>query len=105
MLARHVAFLTEEIAIRIKNNIVQLVLTSNISRNTLDHTRAAPEQVYGGNRTRTSSKRRYVFSEIVSEDRSPNPNPNPNFGNNFRRYLPLLDVRVRMPSMVRIKRS
>ena len=38
MLARHVAFLTEEIAIRIKNNIVQLVLTSNISRNTLDHT-------------------------------------------------------------------
>ena len=47
MLARHVAFLTEEIAIRIKNNIVQLVLTSNISRNTLDHTSAAPEQVYG----------------------------------------------------------
>ena len=50
MLARHVAFLTEEIAIRIKNNIVQLVLTSNISRNTLDHTSAAPEQVYGAHR-------------------------------------------------------
>ena len=47
MLARHVAFLTEETAIRMKNNIVQLVLTSNISRNTLDHTSAAPEQVYG----------------------------------------------------------
>ena len=47
MLARHVTFLTEETAIRIKNNIVQLVLTSNISRNTLVHTSAAPEQVYG----------------------------------------------------------
>ena len=42
-----VTFLTEETAIRIKNNIVQLVLTSNISRNTLDHTSTAPEQVDG----------------------------------------------------------
>ena len=47
MLARHVTFLTEETAIRIKSNIVQLVLTSNISRNTLDHTSAAPEQLCG----------------------------------------------------------
>ena len=47
MLARYVTLLTEETAFRIKNNIVQLVLTSNISRNTLDHTSAAQEQVYG----------------------------------------------------------
>ena len=41
------AFLTEETATQIKNNVVQLVLISNITRNTLDHTSAAPEQVYG----------------------------------------------------------
>ena len=41
------AFLTEETATQIKNNVVQLVLISNITKNTLDHTSAAPEQVYG----------------------------------------------------------
>ena len=44
---------------------------------------------------------RRVLSPDIVKLSAPNSNPNPNpiFGNNFRRYLPLLDVRVRIPRM------